>query len=43
MLEIIKHHSSYSVSDGNRYFESTNYLRVESVLFEMLENRTKNK
>lgn len=27
-MSIVKHHSSYSVSVGDRYFESTSYDRV---------------
>lgn len=40
MLEIIKHHSSFSVSDKTRYFESNNYQRVEEVQFQMMAKRS---
>jgi hypothetical protein len=35
MLEIVKHHSSYSVSDKNTYFESNSYQKVEDFKFQL--------
>jgi len=40
MLEIVKHHSSYSVSDKTTYFESNSYQKVENAQWQLMAKRS---